>query len=413
MDTLQHIRDLQFSDRLAAEYLLTQFLRDELMLSVVSVKLTPKPTSLNSFNGILTLENGGQKFFKTHTENDTVITEYYNARLLADAGYAIIQPIYQSTTAGKQFLLYEVIEEPAMFDVAWEIETGRSNRLDSIHRAQDIADKQLFTIYEKTLQMISIEQNRQAPIHQLFYHRLVAGRLNTFYDNQIVLPTGEHSCAAMRSWTWIINGQVYSDTLNAIITRATKLLSPDRETIAIVGHGDAHNGNVFIFEKAHEASLVYFDPAFAGLHNPLLDLVKPIFHNVFAMWMYFPQEKDSETHLEMLLDNAQVTVKYSYPLHEVRQIMLNSKLKNCLLPVLRSMKVQCVLDADWRAYLKAALFCCPFLTMNLADTARFSPKIAALGLAMAVEMGAESGTQRSFIDQCLDEVAAALDLEMS
>jgi hypothetical protein len=48
------------------------------------------------------------------------------------------------------------------------------------------------------------------------------------------------------------------------------------------------------------------------------------------------------------------------------------------------------LDADWRDTLRLALFCCPFLTMNLADSVKFPPEIALLGLSMAVEMGSEA-----------------------
>ena len=62
---------------------------------------------------------------------------------------------------------------------------------------------------------------------------------------------------------------------------------------------------------------------------------------------------------------------------------------------------------DWRAYLKASLFCCPFLTMNLTDSAKFPPEISLLGLAMSVEMGAESKNQRSLLDRTLDEVEKA------
>ena len=46
--------------------------------------------------------------------------------------------------------------------------------------------------------------------------------------------------------------------------------------------------------------------------------------------------------------------------------------------------------------------------MNLADRTRFSPSIAMLGLAMAIEMGAESAGKRSLIDQLLDEVDSAI-----
>ena len=59
-------------------------------------------------------------------------------------------------------------------------------------------------------------------------------------------------------------------------------------------------------------------------------------------------------------------------------------------------------------HIDAALFCCPLLTMNLADQQRFPPSISFLGLAMAVEMGGESYRQRSLIDRALDEVERRL-----
>ena len=46
--------------------------------------------------------------------------------------------------------------------------------------------------------------------------------------------------------------------------------------------------------------------------------------------------------------------------------------------------------------------------MNLADRSRFPPEISLLGLAMSVEMGAESQGERSLIDRTLDEVEKAL-----
>ncbi|MGB1286819.1 MAG: hypothetical protein ACPG7F_09825, partial [Aggregatilineales bacterium] len=89
-DVLQRVRDLQNSDQAAAEMLLLSFIHDELPLDVVSLELTPLAVSLNSFNGFMILRDGRRLFFKSHTETDTVINEYYNAGLMADAGYPII-----------------------------------------------------------------------------------------------------------------------------------------------------------------------------------------------------------------------------------------------------------------------------------------------------------------------------------
>jgi hypothetical protein len=174
----------------------------------------------------------------------------------------------------------------------------------------------------------------------------------------------------------------------------------------VIGHGDAHNGNVFYRPKTK--SLLYFDPAFAGRHHPLLDLTKPLFHNVFAMWMYFPREKAACTQVLLHRDGDLWHVEHDYQIHPVREMFLDSKVERVLIPFLSELMARGWLRVDWRVYLKAALFCCPFLTMNLADADKFPPSISLLGLSMAVEMGAESAGERSRIDQMLDEVERQL-----
>lgn len=408
-DIVQRIRDLQLTNRSEAECLLLSFLRDQHGLDAASVRLTPKPTSLNSFNGFLTLSDGKELFFKTHTESHTLIQEYYNAEILAQAGYPIIQPIYRATQPGQQILLYEVVTDPCVFDLAWDIENGLRVLDTELSSAQDVEDKVLFERYFRTLEWSDASVHASAPIHQLFWHRLVGGRLDSFYSGNIELPQiGSLPMSDVLQWRWQINGQEYVVTLADIIQHAIQLLDPNRDGPSIIGHGDAHNGNVFLQRQAVGASLVYFDPAFAGRHDPLLDLVKPLFHNVFAMWMYYPEEKRQSANVHGRLQSGAMIVEYDYDLPDIRRMFFSSKINNVLLPLLKQLLRQGWLRSDWRQYLKAALFCCPFLTMNLSDRTRFSPEIALLGLAMSVEMGAESGNQRSLLDATLDQVEMLL-----
>lgn len=416
-DLLHDIQKLQFIDKLTAENLLSGFIRDAFALDVAHLELRPLAVSLNSFNGFMTLSDGSRLFFKTHTEPDGVISEYYNATLMAEAGYPVIQPLYSSTEAGKQFLIYEVINDPSVFDVAWAIERGDETLFDDLAIAQQTADEQLLKIYLQTIQTQGIEEAAKAPIHQLFYHRLTGGRLERFYGSQseknsddvmIALPTGKYLMKDIRRNHWIINGQQYDETLEDLIIQAIRLLNPGQASLSIIGHGDAHNGNVFFRKQVHPPTLLYFDPAFAGRHNPLLDLAKPLFHNVFAMWMYFPQEKQQETRITLSIDGDLCQVTYDYQLHPIRKMFLRSKVDRVLLPILQEMKRQGELHPDWRAYLKAALFCCPFLTMNLSDEVKFAPEISLLGLAMSVEMGGESHVTRSLTDNIFDEIELKL-----
>lgn len=409
-DVLQQIRDLQFHDKSGAEALLLSFIRENFPLDIISLELTPLAVSLNSFNGFMTLADGQKRFFKTHTETDTVIDEYYNAEMLYNTGYPVIQPVFKSTEPGKQLLVYEVIQDQSVFDVAWQIETIDNSNLEKLTIAQNRADDDLLRLYRKSLTTQSADEAQKSPVHQLFYHRLTGGRLDRFYGDgtTVDLPGGTFSMHETRQKKWIINGQEYSESLNAIIDRTIKLLNPAQADVAIIGHGDAHNGNVFFQKDKNPPELLYFDPAFAGVHHPIIDLTKPLFHNVFAMWMYYPQEKRDSTSISLKTEGDTWHVEYDYNLPEVRHMFLRSKVERTLISILRDLKRDNQLRADWRTCLKASLFCCPLLTMNLADNEKFPPEISLLGLAMAVEMGTESQGKRSLIDSTLDEVEQSL-----
>ncbi|HEX2622129.1 MAG TPA: phosphotransferase, partial [Phototrophicaceae bacterium] len=302
---------------------------------------------------------------------------------------------------------------PAVFDIARQLETqpeSDASTFTALTEAQNQADDLLYQLFVDSFALQTADQAASAPVHQLFYHRLTGGRMDRFYGDgtAIALPDGSHQLGEVFQIQWKINGINFEDTLAVIIERAIRLLNPSQAGYSIIGHGDAHNGNVFFNETRR--LLTYFDPAFAGQHHPLLDLTKPLFHNVFAMWMYFPQEERERLKISLHIDGQnRWRVEHNYHLNPVRQMFLRSKVDRTLIPVLQYMKKQEILRNDWGAYLKAALFCCPFLTMDLK---RFPREIALLGLTMAIEMGAESGVDdmgnRSVIDSVLDEAEQAL-----
>ncbi len=407
MNVLEDIQRLQYTDLEAAHGLLRDFVRDVFGLEAAEVALRPQAVSLNSFNGLLKLDDGRRLFFKSHVEPGNVIAEYYNSDLLAEAGYPIIRPVYASTTPGRQMLLYEVVEDRSVFDVAWEIEQGGAGDLETLRTAQNAADDCLWQIYRAVLSWQPAAEHARAPVHQLFHHRLMRGRLDAFYgpDTRITLPDLDAvSVEQIRRARWTINGVLFRDSLNDVIARATHLLEPAQDGPVVVGHGDAHNGNVFLRGE----SLVYFDPAFAGRHDPLLDLTKPLYHNVFAMWMYFPRELAGRKGADLTCDGDRFVVTYPQELEAVRRMFWQSKTERVLVPLLRELRGRGWLRLDWRSYLQAALACCPLLTMNLADGERFPPRIALLGLAHVVEMGGRSVDGTSRIERWLDEVEAAL-----
>jgi hypothetical protein len=396
---LQEIQALQFRDIPAASDRMLEFLREAgLPFEVTSVIVRPLAVSLNSINGFITTKEGRKLFFKTHIEPQSIISEYYNAAILAEANYPVIQPLFGATEYGKQLLIYEYFDAPSLFDVLREVETGQRADVTQIVAIQEQADRDLANIYRQTLAPLSAEQHATAPIHQLFYHRLVGGRYASFYEGQEVLLPGQTvSFADLSQWRWRINGVEYADSLAQIVARAIEILNPaQREVWSVVGHGDAHNGNVFLSGD----QLIYFDPAFAGRHSLLLDLTKPLFHNVFATWMYFPQAVADQLEIKWQMEDGVIDVRHNFQPIPARLATLRSKLHHVLQPLLQELGADCPLN--WRQYLKAALFCCPFLTMNLRDANKFPPVITLLGLALAVEMGS-AGTGGLF-DRELDSL---------
>jgi hypothetical protein len=402
---LQRIQSLQFQDRAAAERLLLDFVGETFPdLNAVGVELRPLAVSLNSFNGFLTLADGRRLFFKTHVEPGSVIHEYYNTTLLADAGYPIIRPLYASTEYGKQFLIYDVIESPSVFDVAHAIDLGERDDLPALTEAQNRADDDLLDIYLRTLEMQPAEEAGKAAVHQLFYHRLGA-RYDQFYVGKTVtFPGAQLPWEYILRRHWVINGVYYGATLGEAIERARTVIRPEQAGWSIIGHGDAHNGNVFFTP----GGLVYFDPAFGGRHHSLLDLTKPLFHNVFATWMYHPKEVAATLSTDWRDDGTTITVEHDHRPSACRRMFFHSKMDRVLKPLVAELYRRDGLASNWREYLKSALMCCPLLTMNLADSERFPPAIALLGLCYVVEMGLDSTHRRQVLDAELDIIDEVL-----
>ena len=412
IDSLATIQRLQFTEREKAERLLRRWFARHMHLKAKSVTLMPKAVSLNSFNGFYRL-NGEEYFFKTHVEEQGVLEEYYHAELLHQAGYNIVRPLQTLHEEGRQMVVYPVVRWPVMFDLVRAVEIGEAEDLSAemLVAAEKLECERLLSIYEATLAYSTAEENHRAPIHQLFWHRLTGGRLKSFYAGKFVsfphftshkggidetwrsgfqVPRSSHGqdggivFEELLKYRWIINGNEYQRTLGELIERARVVLNPARETMTIIGHGDAHFGNVFLEEQK---DYLYFDPAFAGRHVPLLDIIKPLYHNVFAAWMYFPHEIGRELQLSITVRDTNIYVEHNYDLLPVRRAIFQTKMEYLLAPLLAMLRSRGALPEDWMEIVPLALMCCPLLTINLLDRERMPPVISWLGLSQVMEMG--------------------------
>ena len=426
-DSLSTIQRLQFTDREKAERLLQRWFARHMHLRTENVTLTPKAVSLNSFNGFYR-SDGEEYFFKTHVEEQGVLEEYYHAELLYQAGYNVVKPLRTLHEKGRQMVIYPVVHWPVMFDLVRALEMGNENagsvfrlpnnqtdcvlacgsgnREGMINRVPTSTEtlasaereecKRLLDIYQATLALSTAEEHAHAPIHQLFWHRLAGERFKSFYAGKHVpLPDNcrdainrvhapDISIDQLLTYRWVINGAGQQHTLGELVERAKVLLHPARTALTIIGHGDAHFGNVFL---ENQRSYLYFDPAFAGRHTPLLDVIKPLFHNVFATWMYFPHDIARNLHISVSVHETTITLEHNYTLTPVRQAILQAKIQHLLIPLVEELRSRNALPANWLETMRSALMCCPLLTINLLDGARIPAAISWLGLSQAVQLG--------------------------
>jgi hypothetical protein len=371
--SLDEIQKLQFSDKGRAEELAKSWLNTTFDLNVDSVELRPSAVSLNSFNGVATLADRSQVFFKSHTEPGSIITEYYNSEIMEKGGYNILQPLLREGRFGAQIALYPVIETPNLFEVTRQLE---QSGLDYQHvlDAERNECSRLLEIYRDTAEQTSAEDNTNAPIYQLFWHRLTGGRLTDYYEGS--------SFFTQLDTPWVINGVEQERTLRQLIDEAIEVLDPRQQNLTAIGHGDAHFGNVFLDENN---AFMYFDPAFAGRHSPLLDIVKPLVHNtILQPWLYYP---DTPIDVNVVVpSHGPITVDYPAYGSPLRSDLWRIKQDELVAPLLQWFESEGALPYG-RRVLDLASMCCPLLTMNLSDTTRFPPNIGWLGLAIALQLG--------------------------
>ncbi len=420
LDSLATIQHMQFKEREKAELLLQRWLARFMNVLADSVTLTPKAVSLNSFNGFYR-SDGEEYFFKTHIEEQGILEEYYNAEQLHQAGYNIVRPLRTIHEGGQQMVIYPVVHWPVMFDLIRAVEVGnaKESSYDILVSTEKYECGRLLDIYHSTFTHSTAVEHARAPIHQLFWHRLVGGRFKSFYEGKLIqYPQGTYaqerdiSFNELLTLRWVINGVSQQKTLGELVERAKVVLNPSQDVLTVIGHGDAHFGNVFLenallqggrpqgsplhfnSEDLEETKprYLYFDPAFAGRHSPLLDIIKPLFHNVLATWLYFPQVIAQDMQLTVSRRGMTITIEHNYTLTPVRQAILQTKVEHLLRPLIEELRARDSLPPDWKEIIQLTLMCCPLLTINLLDGERFPPSISWLGLLLAVQTG-NSGIQ--------------------
>lgn len=429
---LSRVRQLcAAKDFALAEKELVQFIGRKFNLPVGWVGIRDDGYSLNSVNGFVRLlgEVPGlpqQFFFKFHQEEgeESTIKEYYLGELLRENGYPIDVPLLTSKEVGEQILLYSVQGSPRLADACREVEKigCPADRCAPLVQGQQDLDHLVLDRYKHTLHRAGEEQALGESLFQLFYWRLAdtvdaetfGGRVKSFYLGQdFVFPGLKDpiSFEELGSLKWEINGVRYAGGLRQAFGEAKERMNPAKHADypAVVGHGDAHNANVwFKYDLASDSAVLsFFDPAFAGRHLPaLLAEIKPTFHNILAHpdWLYHSKEAKIQVSAE--LGEGVIRVTHGWILNPLRRAFWDIKRDVFWKPWLAHLNSEGMLPPDWRAYIRSALFCCPALVINLrAGAASHTPETSLLGTAMAVMLAHEPEQGSDLVSDFLDAIA--------
>lgn len=414
-----------------AEALILSFARETLALDCAKVVLRTDEYSLNSVSGVLILNNPflgqDQVFFKYHHEEDEGkgVQEYYNSKLLEEKGYPVDIPLLARSILGEQILLYRVRTDPRLADICREIENDNPSifTFSEIVDAQRKLDRIIGEKYIESLHPVARDEAGRVALHQLFFYRLVdddghclnfpGGRFKSYYHEQLFQfpglpnPLEWKQLARLR---WRINGRLFNYGLGELFQMARETLSPanlSNPTAAVVGHGDAHNANIWIERHSNENRLIYFDPAFASAHLPaLLAEIKATFHNIFAHpdWLYHPNIAGTKFAADVRVSGDILEVNTDWELSKLRRAFLDSKLEFVWQPLIRELRrtVPQFSDSNWQAYIRLALFCCPTLVMNLrAMPCGHQPVTSVIGLSIAVMCGSTNRHRDDVISQMI------------
>ncbi len=389
-----------------AETLLVELLHDLFQIDVSNLVINHDQYSLNSLNGFFDVGDAPY-FFKFHQEEneEEMSGEYYRADILARAGFPVDQPAMMSTLPGEQILVYKRRTNPRFSDVLRAIDDRHDD--DEAKRAVDAERKlneEVLAVYLKTLHPVTADQVVKEPINRLFYDRLVTapaetypgGRLANFYvGKEFSFPGVTLSWEEFSKARFVVNGIEYKNTIAELFDLAHERLNPARLADAggVTAHGDAHNANVWYERNGADATLSFFDPAFAGEHIPaLLAEVKATFHNILAhpYWLYEPAVLQEKASASARYEDGTLYADFDWRLSPVRQSLLRAKAETMWKPLLAELKQRSLLPVDWRQVIRLGLFLCPTLVMNLrAGAATHNPTSSLIGFSVAVMTGSD------------------------
>lgn len=269
----------ELSTRTAIKYSSAEIER-ELKVKVVVMTKVKKAygSNTNSFRvGVLTEHNEYLMYFLKFGRNNYIDDEL--------KGDACIQGKLNSPRAilsskkkffGYEWILYDYIEGPLMSEVFSDIRNQKQfNSFIALERRKEL---KLVGLYSKQTGLLDYNRYIKSRANKLFFYRFTGQRYREFYK------TEKSNISNLFNRKIILNGQTLPLTVEQIIYNLLKKYTNHDDTLrveSILGHGDAHHGNIIINKK-----IWFIDNEYADVTTPLMEIAKP-YYNDFLGGIFF------------------------------------------------------------------------------------------------------------------------------
>lgn len=350
------------------------------------VYVEPGPFSSNSNHGRATFDNGEAAFFKEMRDDARFRGEIFGA-MTASAYYPHMQePLF--TDPGRNLVAYpwrsgDVLASKRLSPASDESIPPLMEL--ELRRAGDALNAFVLSASDVSRGLAKKEDLYLSRIHDLFYGRLVGGRLREFYGSYgASLGKEETPFSELLNLTPIINRMRYP-SLGESLRVAIENLDPERLAGGplVCGLGDAHSGNIMHGDSPDD--YLYVDYEFAGFHSPYLDVAKPLYNDV-SFDLFYSDRKPLPPDVEILVERKgnDLVIEHNYAPDALSRYLLKTKVDGIIKPMHAALSdVGVIDDGGWWRTLGSAMVCCGLLTRDLT---KFSAAGFWLNLANVVEM---------------------------
>lgn len=176
---------------------------------------------------------------------------------------------------GYEWILYEYIHGHLMSEVF--LMTEDNKKLTDFFELEKQKELLLNKLHSKDTNMMNYADYIKCKSNELFRDRFLGKRYKEFYKNKT------NNVSSLFDRTLFVNEKLLNLTANQVFNNIRKKYKAEHHNKikSIMGHGDAHHGNIII-----NNGIWFIDNEYAGYITPFMELAKP-YYNDFLGTLFF------------------------------------------------------------------------------------------------------------------------------